>query len=308
MVFQTLRSMIVVAALCAPAFTLVEAQAQCCGGATTAFYQPTPVTAFSPVVVQQSQPGWYPGFFLDRIRTRLWGAPNTFVAVQPTTFVAARPVFATSYVANFAPVSSCSGCSSFTASYSPCSTCAPVQQVTMQPVCGCDPCSTCSSCPTSQTFGVSQASYQEPSGCNCATNGTTIVVPNGTVVTPGSQQSSMSTGQPQIPANEPTPAERSMQKVPANGSGQEVETPPAGDATGDGSNGDQTSEGSESATFFQAPKLFDPNDRTAQRRIAPVRTALYEKPAGYQPVSAKRATITSQQAERDAAGWTSASN
>jgi hypothetical protein len=133
------------------------------------------------------------------------------------------------------------------------------------------------------------------------------VVPNGTVITPGSEQPSSTTSQPQIPANEPTPEERSL-KVPVNGSGQEAETPPAGDATGEGLNGDQTGENSDSSTFFQAPRLFDPNDRTAQRRITPVRTALYEQPAGYQRVSTNRAQITSQQAERDAAGWSSASD
>jgi hypothetical protein len=56
---------------------------------------------------------------------------------------------------------------------------------------------------------------------------------------------------------------------------------------------------------MQAPQLFDPNDRTAERHAAPIWTAVYHKPAvGIQPTVQN---ISWQQAELDAEGWTSAS-
>jgi hypothetical protein len=70
----------------------------------------------------------------------------------------------------------------------------------------------------------------------------------------------------------------------------------------------------ESATNLQAPQLFDPNDRTAARHRAPVWTAVYHKvgnadrailPISHQ--SAAPPTVTPEQVERDAEGWTSAS-
>jgi hypothetical protein len=70
---------------------------------------------------------------------------------------------------------------------------------------------------------------------------------------------------------------------------------------------------SDNSTYFEAPKLFNPKDRTAGRSIAPVRTALYGQPASHQRVSNTRVsntqvTITREQAEKDALGWSSISN
>jgi hypothetical protein len=65
-------------------------------------------------------------------------------------------------------------------------------------------------------------------------------------------------------------------------------------------------DGSEGSTFLQPPKLFDPNDRTAKRSIAPVTTALYQKQVSYRNVST--GPVTAQQVKQDAVGWTSASN
>jgi len=64
----------------------------------------------------------------------------------------------------------------------------------------------------------------------------------------------------------------------------------------------------DNSSYLEAPKLFNPKDRTAQRSIAPVRTALYEQPAKFQRASTARATITAEQAQKDAAGWTIGSN
>jgi hypothetical protein len=63
------------------------------------------------------------------------------------------------------------------------------------------------------------------------------------------------------------------------------------------------------STFLEAPKLFNPRDRSAQRTsIAPVRTALYQQPVSTREISSTRTTVTAQQAQQDAVGWTSASN
>ena len=62
----------------------------------------------------------------------------------------------------------------------------------------------------------------------------------------------------------------------------------------------------DSSTSLEAPKLFNPNDRTAQRSIAPVKTAVYNKPVASHSVSTAPVRITAEQAQRDAAGWTSA--
>jgi hypothetical protein len=90
-----------------------------------------------------------------------------------------------------------------------------------------------------------------------------------------------------------------------NGTQQEIQPEPANDTNGK----DPYEVKGDSSTYFQAPKLFDPNDRTAQRSHAggtrPVTTALYEKPVSYRNVVAQR--ITAEKAALDAAGWVSAS-
>ena len=65
----------------------------------------------------------------------------------------------------------------------------------------------------------------------------------------------------------------------------------------------------EGSTYFEAPQLFSPNDRTAQRGVlAPVRTAVYKQPVSYQKTSAtSHRTITAAHSAQDAIGWSSAS-
>jgi hypothetical protein len=294
MITSTIRSLFSAAAMLATLCFTSSARAQCCGAGTTAFYQPAAYTAYSPVAYTTYNTGWYPGYFLDRIRTRLWGAPSTYVAAYPSTYAAAYP---STYVASYP---------TYAASYSPCSTCVAAPQVTLRPVCTtcCDPCASCSSCSSGAAYGVSQTSYQESSGCACGaggqSGGTTIVVPNNAMLAPGSQQLVPSNGgqQPQLPETfETTP--RSSEK-PA--SGDTLEPEPAGtngSTPGDAAGG--------SGAYLEAPQLFSPSDRAARREIASVKMALYEQPVGHQRVSARSLTITTQQAERDAAGWQSAS-
>jgi len=62
------------------------------------------------------------------------------------------------------------------------------------------------------------------------------------------------------------------------------------------------------STYFEAPKLFSPNDRTAWRgaTTVPVRAAVYEQPATYRQSSAvTRGPVSAEQANRDAIGWSS---
>src|SRR5688500_16456453 len=98
MTAKFMRSVTVLAAIVASGLLTGGAKAQCCGGATpayyqprTAYYQPAAYTAYPPVAYQTYRTGWYPGYFLDRIRTRLWGSPSTYVAAYPSTYVASYP-------------------------------------------------------------------------------------------------------------------------------------------------------------------------------------------------------------------------
>ena len=173
------------------------------------------------------------------------------------------------------------------------------------PACECAPCSSCA------TSGVSQASYQS-SGCSScgvpASGGSTIVVPNGTVVAPGAQQGAPSEGyrQPELAPGENVAPERTFQR-PANGGMQQPTQPePGGDSNEDELESVLEGDGTESSTYFEPPKLFNPNDRTARRSIAPVRTAIYQQAVSHVNVSAPR-SITAQDAQRDAIGWTSVS-
>jgi hypothetical protein len=63
----------------------------------------------------------------------------------------------------------------------------------------------------------------------------------------------------------------------------------------------------DNSTYLEAPKLFSPQDRTAQRSIAPVHNALYKQPASYRQVSTARTVVTAEQVRKDAIGWTSVS-
>jgi hypothetical protein len=101
------------------------------------------------------------------------------------------------------------------------------------------------------------------------------------------------------------------EQKPANGieqstqPGTGLQPGPGSDTTTPGGTGDAEKDNS---TYFEAPKLFNPKDRTAARSIAPVRTALYEQPASMHQISAQRTVITAEQAQQDAAGWMSVSN
>jgi hypothetical protein len=319
---KLIRSITVLAAVAMSAILTAGANAQCCGGGApaTAYYQPAAYTAYSPVAYQTYRTGWYPGYFLDRIRTRLWGSPSTYVAAYPPAYTAAYPSsyvasypstyvasYPSSYVASYAPSYS----AGYASSYSPC--CAPAQQVTMRPVC----CNAYDPCSGSSTYGVSgagQASYQS-SGCSSCgvapSSGTTVIVPNGTVVTPGRQQGAYSNEpEPELAPGEQVAPERTY-RPPTNGGGaqQEVQPEPGSEANEAELEKVLEGDGSESSTYFEPPKLFDLNDRTARRSSGTVRHAIYQQEVRHNTVSAPRSiTVTAERALQDAKGWTSASN
>jgi hypothetical protein len=121
---------------------------------------------------------------------------------------------------------------------------------------------------------------------------------------------------PEIAPGESVSPERTFQKPTTNGGtapqqdpGPTGETPPATPpANGEGTDAldDVLNGGDTDSTYFEAPKLFNPKDRTATRVTVPVWQAIYERPVAHRQAS--NGPITAAQAQRDAAGWTSASH
>lgn len=316
----------------------IEADAQCssCGTAAVASYAPTYSSYYSgsysasyPATYQTYNSGWYPGYYWNRATARLWGSPNTYVVGYAPSYGVSYQPATVSYAAP-----ACSSCQTVTASYAPaCSTCSSgcstcgVQQVTMRPVCTtacsspCSTCSTCSSgCSTCSARVVTQTVAQQPPCASCG-NG---VVQTQAVETTSTHQPDPAPPQTfdgsavsgQVPnqqsnanavpsADSSTPEQRVEQKVETNGATEAVQPSPGADETPE-YDPYHPSATDDSATFNEAPKLFDPNDRTAQRIQRPVVTAVYTKPAAYRSVSTRPATA--EQARQDAIGWASASN
>jgi hypothetical protein len=106
---------------------------------------------------------------------------------------------------------------------------------------------------------------------------------------------------PEVAPSEEVGPRDTFRQQPANGSDQDIQPEPGSDTNGK----DPYEVEGDPSTYFEGPKFFEGNDRTAQRSVAPATNALYEKPVSYRQVSTQ--PITLQQAERDAAGWVSAS-
>jgi hypothetical protein len=141
-----------------------------------------------------------------------------------------------------------------------------------------------SSCPNCTASAVAPASYSE-----------TVVAPPA-MSTYGTQSTPSSATQeptPALPPDANVPPERTLQKADKPAPADPLELEPKAEPADD------------SASQMQAPKLFDPSDRTASRHPAPVWTAVYHKVSGAEAVAQP---ISYQQAEQDAEGWTSASN
>lgn len=289
--------------------------AQCCGtSAYTVGYQP--VTAYQPVAYQAYQPvayqvyqpytGWYPGYWLNR-----WFGRRTYTAASTPTYAytaSYTPTYTASYAGYTAayPVattayygSSCSSCG--------CQSCCGTQSVVMRPVtccnacssCGCDPCS-CGSC---ESTSVTPAVYESDSSCpTCAAPASyaTPLYENSPSNTRSTVPSTFDqTPQPEIAPDEMATPRQSLRPVAPS-------TYPADPKDYDSGNGNFGSPSS----YFEAPKLFDPNDRMTQRAGTPVWTAVHHRPVDSRPVaqtiSTRTRSVDRAAAERDARGWTAA--
>jgi hypothetical protein len=129
------------------------------------------------------------------------------------------------------------------------------------------------------------------------------------VITPGTQSGANSNDrrEPELAPSEQVAPERTYQRPTNGGSQQGIQPEPGNEANEGEIEKVLEGDGAESSTYFEPPKLFDLNDRTARRTIGPVRTAIYRGPVAHRHVSAPR-TITAERARQDAIGWTSATN
>ena len=311
------------------------ASAQCatCPTATVAYQ---PVVA-QPAVAYQPYTGWYPGKWLDQWRLRRAGvaatapaytasyAPTYTASYAPTYTAAYAPAYTAAhrpYVTAYAPLSapaaaSCNTCTQ-TAYYPVAQTVA--RQVVMRPVVVAPACNTCSftpscGCDACSTGGVSQATYNqpysEPACSSCAGGGavTQVVPPGNSFGTNVGPQ----TPRPSLGA-EPAPVES---RYPPRGSSSRD-----GDPIDDGLEEDllkkfdpgPSSTDSDPNTFYNAPRLLDPRDRTAARSYNQSRkptvdvwTAVYRGPTKHRNVSQSGRRARTQ-AEIDADGWTAVSS
>jgi hypothetical protein len=126
----------------------------------------------------------------------------------------------------------------------------------------------------------------------------------------GSNTNTATNGAPNIEPGANVPLQREDQRPITNG---DTQATPETQETQPGPGEDSTefdpykTDSSDGSTYLQPPQLFSPHDRAAQRSIAPVTTAVYQKPVSYRNVSASSRPITAQEAERNAIGWTSVS-
>jgi hypothetical protein len=156
---------------------------------------------------------------------------------------------------------------------------------------------------------VTQTSYEQPACSSCGTGAaiqqseTRVIERSPTESTSEQTFDTSANGAPGIDPQTNVPLQREEQKPPVNGTPDYLQPLPGDDTT---EPDPYDTKKTDNSTYFQAPKLFDPNDRTAQRGVAPVTRALYQKPVSYRNVSTAR-PITAEQAQQDAIGWTSAS-
>jgi hypothetical protein len=299
----------------------------------------TPVVAFSPVVApattvttfQPADTGWYPGRLLDTWRMRRWGYTNP-VAVTTTTaptWTTAMPVTAAMPVTTMMPVTSTAVVQ--TANFAPTSFSTPIvtsfaplgqRQVLMRPVIvqqpvvaampvissGCSTCSACevaapcSSCAASTV--VEQASFAAaPAPCaNCA-QGSAITYADQ----PAAAMRSGETSQPTLTPQEAAPLQSRYPDVtPPTNTNNSTQQPDPGPAA--------ENKATESSSYFEAPALFIPGDKTAQQETikranrAPsvdVWNAVYRGPEGGELSRTSYKVETRTQAEIDADGWSS---
>lgn len=292
-------------AACVATASSAPAQCSTCAAPTVAYYQPT--VAYPQVVAyQQARVGLF-----DRWRMRRWGvtpvqpvyattyaAPYTAAytpyqaayAYTPTSYTAAYAP--ATYTAAYAPAVYTTAYRPYLTSYAPLATTAyyaAARPVVMSPivstcsVCGCDPCGcaqpACASCDAcgSYSAGVGQAIYTEPAS-NCPGCAPASGVPSYS----STPSVGPATPQPQLAPDEGTPSDSMYES-----NRLEIDEQPADPSP---------SSESDSSTYFEAPKLFSPQDRTASRPTAEIHDAVYRQEAAYRGVSQTSAEV-------DANGW-----
>lgn len=285
-------------------------------------YQPV---AYQPTVYQSTTTygGWYPGKLIGDTWRSLFGAQTTSVYTANYAAPVAYGASYAPYTASYAPYTA--GYVPYAASYAPAATVAyrptypptytvgyaptyslaaevPLQTV-VQSVPDCGACATTAAMPVTLAApccdacgGVATAGYAESGGCaSCEQPASfeTPYVPQTTVqqapgATPG-YQSGSPTPAPILGADENVPEERSNLKPDAD------KEESAGEDLGptDGSPAD------ESSTYFEAPRLFNPGDRTTRKPTAPVWKAVYRKPVGGTAAVATGASVGEAQPETD---------
>lgn len=289
-----LRFALVATVVCSMASALPGvARAQSCCGAqpTVAYYAPQ-----APVYqTYRAYDGWYPGKYLGR----LFGW-NDYTAVAPATYAttAYRPVYPASYVAAYPAATTAYYPPAYTASYaaayapacSACGTdpcgCTAQRPVVLSALSPCDSgCGGCSACAGASDVGY--ATYD--AGCSSCSG---AVQSDYEVPVTGNGGSGLPT--PAVPEESNVPEDRSIYQRP--------ESAPAGseDTLDLGSDG--------SASYFQAPQLFNPRDQTTKRPTAPVWTAVYKKPVDAAPASATSPTPPTRHRQVGASGWRSAAS
>jgi len=297
-----------------------NAQCSTCPAPTVA-YQPVvvqPTTVYQPVVTTQ-RTGWYPGKLFDKMRLRYYGvaAPATTTYAPSTASYAPYTAAAPTYTAGFAP---------YVTAYAPLRrtlVARPIVQTAYYPVATASPCTSCAQTvarpvilnpvvaagyPTVPT-GVDQASFAQPDCSRCATSAATpsySSTPIPAATNPAGGTYGPSTPQPHLNPDEPAPSRSNFTPSTPAGSGTRGEKsivdpldkqdplPP---------------ENPDTNTSFEAPRLFDPSDRTALRPSSSSPTvdvwnAVYRKSSTDQviPTSFKPKRT---QAEIDADGWQS---
>lgn len=334
----TMRTGLASVLLFAAAANNASAQCDTCAQPTVAYQ---PVVA-QPTVAYRPYTGWYPGKLLDQWRLRRAGVGTTAPAYTATYAPSYTAAYSPAYVSNPAYTSAYTPTTyraaytpTYTAAYrpyvtsfaplsapaaAPCTTCMQTvaRPVLMRPVvapacdacsyipsCDCGGCGGCDAC----SSGVSQAVYSEAPACSsCAGGGTvTNVVPPASS---GAPSVGPQTSQPdfrQVPEAAPDRSQYQSNRAiqdDGNPAGDDV-VPPVQEYP------EPAETESDSSTWYNAPQLLDPRDRTAvrtyksRRPTVDVRTAVYRNPTPNQRVSQTSGRRARTQAEIDADGWSS---
>jgi hypothetical protein len=283
MTAKRMRLIVGLAAVALVAMAGAEAMAQCSSCGETIAYQPVSYQTYSPVVYQTYRPytSWYPGYWIGRTNNYIWGRPlwpsyhawyrkAYTVGYTPTTMTYYQPT-----TSCYAPVETCSSCTSYYA---------PVSEVVMRPACSTGCATTCDPCSSSST-GVVQATYETPACTSCGV--TTQAAP--AYAAPAAAAPPASEPPPTLSPSETPPAERTFRKEPADTSVMPAPVP-------------AESESDNNATYFEAPQLFNPQDRTASHSTTRAWNAVYHK-----TVASQTSAEPTSWHQYDASGWVSAS-